>query len=109
MEENRQDIIKQSQEIGMPAWIFDADADKMEGANPSSVGTLQLSEKRTLEEKKNGVELSKHEEHMRGVFLSGACAGAVSEIKPAKDIIEEMVVMAADQLRTASSFVASKL
>jgi NAD(P)H-dependent flavin oxidoreductase YrpB (nitropropane dioxygenase family) len=109
MEENRQDIIKQSQEVGMPAWIFDADAEKMEGANPSSVGTLQLSEKRTLEEKKNGVELSKHEEHMRGVFLSGACAGAVSEIKPAKDIIEEMVVMAADQLRTASSFVAAKL
>jgi len=108
-EENRQDIIKQSQEVGVPAWIFDADADKMEGANPSSVGTLQLSEKRTLKEKEDGVELSKHEEHMRGVFLSGSCAGAISDIKPAKDIIEEMVVMAADQLRTASSFVASKL
>merc|ERR1712232_559566 len=62
-EENRQDEIKQSQEVGLPAWIFDADPEKMEGASPSSVGTLQLSEKRTMEEKKNGVELSRHEEH----------------------------------------------
>jgi len=108
-EENRQDVIKQSQEVGLPAWIFDADPEKMEGANPSSVGTLQLSEKRTLEEKKNGVELSKHEEHLRGVFLSGQCAGAITEVKPAKAIIDEMVAMAADQLRTASTFAASKL
>merc|ERR1712232_951631 len=43
-EENRQDEIKQSQEVGLPAWIFDADPEKMEGASPSSVGTLQLSE-----------------------------------------------------------------
>jgi len=62
-EENRQDEIKQSQEVGLPAWIFDADPEKMEGASPSSIGTLQLSEKRTMEEKKNGVELSRHEEH----------------------------------------------
>merc|ERR1712070_733992 len=108
-EENRQDIIKQSQQVGVPAWIWDADPEKMEGANPSSVGTLQLSEKRTLEEKEKGVELTRHDEHMRGVFLSGQCAGAISDIKPAKDIIEEMVTMAADQLRIASSFVASKL
>jgi len=108
-EENRQDEIKQAGIIGMPAWIFDADAEKMEGANPASVGTLQLSEKLTLEEKKNGVVLTKHEEHMRGVFLSGQCAGAIKDIKPAKDIIEDMVTMAADQLRTASSFISSKL
>jgi len=46
---------------------------------------------------------------MRGVFLSGQCAGAISEVKPAKDIIDEMVTMAVDQLRTASAYVSSRL
>jgi len=108
-EAKRQADIEQAVQIGLPAWIMDVDPEKMEGANPSSVGTLQLSEKRTKEEMEKGVELSKHEEHMRGVFLSGQCAGAIKDVKPAKDIIDEMVAMAAEQLRTASSFVASKL
>ena len=47
-----------------------------------------------MEEREKGIELSKHEEHMRGVFLSGQCAGAVRDVKPAKDIIEEMVDLA---------------
>lgn len=108
-ETKRQADIEQAQQIGLPAWIMDADPDKMEGANPSSVGTLQLSEKRTKEEIAKGIELSKHEEHMRGVFLSGQCAAAVNEVKPAKDIMDEMVALAVGQLKTASTFVLSRL
>lgn len=108
-EENRQQDIRDAIPSGLPAWIMDMDPEKLEGANPSSVGTLQLSEKLTMEEKKNGVTLTKHEEHMRGVFLSGQCAGAVSEVKSAKDIVEEMVAMAAAQIREASGFLMAKL
>jgi NAD(P)H-dependent flavin oxidoreductase YrpB (nitropropane dioxygenase family) len=107
-EEERQDEIKQAVEIGLPAWIMDADADKMQGIS-MSVGTLQLSEKRTKKEKEQGVELTMHEEHSRGVFLTGQCAGAINDVKPAKDIIEDMVAQAAEQLRVSSSFLVAKL
>ncbi|CAE8610577.1 unnamed protein product [Polarella glacialis] len=72
--------IEEMQNLGLPAFTKDVDASKFEGANLSSVGTLQLSEVLTLEEKKNGVELSAHERHSRGVFLTGACAGAISDL-----------------------------
>merc|ERR1712110_177012 len=94
MEEKRQDVIKEMSEIGIPAWISDMDAEKLEGANPASVGTLNLSEVRTQEEMKNNVTLSALEKHKRGVFLTGQCAGAIDDIKPAKAIIEEMVTSA---------------
>lgn len=109
MEESRQDIIKQMQEVGLPAWIYDMDPEKLEGANPASVGTLNLSEVRTQEEIKNGVELSSHEKHKRGVFLTGTCAGAVKEIKPAKDIVDEIVAEAVIRLNETRNFVVSKL
>jgi len=108
-EAKRQDEIEQATQIGLPAWIADVDPEKMEGANPSSVGTLQLSEKRTRDEREKGVELSMHEEHNRGVFLTGQCAGAISDILPAKVIIEDMVTLAADQLRTANTFLTARL
>merc|ERR1712224_906895 len=79
------------QNAGIPAWIADMDPEKLEGANPASVGTLNLSEVRTQDEIKNGVVLTALEKHKRGVFLTGQCAGAISDIKPAKAIIEEMV------------------
>lgn len=65
-------------------------------------------EVRTQEEKKKGVSLSKKEELERSVRLTGAAAGAISDIKPAKAIVEEMVEQAATQLKSAYGFV-SKL
>jgi len=108
MEEERQDVIKQMTAVGLPAWIADMDAEKMEGANPASVGTLNLSETRTQEEIRNGVELSAHERHARGVYLTGSCCGAVKDIKPAKDIIDEMVQQAVEQIHSTNSLI-SKL
>lgn len=108
MEEKRQDVIKTMAKAGFPAWIADMDAEKLEGANPASVGTLNLSEVRTQEEIKKGVELSAHERHSRGVFLTGQCAGAISDVKPAKDIVDEMVIGAADIIRSSQQLL-SKL
>lgn len=42
-------------------------------------------------------------------LLMGSCAGAIKDIKPAKEIIDEMVQTAIEQLHTASSFIRSKL
>jgi NAD(P)H-dependent flavin oxidoreductase YrpB (nitropropane dioxygenase family) len=109
MVDKRQSTIKQMEQIGLPAWIADMDASELDGANPSSVGTLNLSEKRTQEEIKNGVELSAHEKHKRGVFLTGACAGAIDDILPAKAIVENMVLMAAEQIQQMQGFVVSRL
>ena len=103
MEEKRQDVIQKMQEAGLPAWIADMNPEKLEGSNPSSVGTLNLSEKRTQDEIKNGVELSLHETHRRGVFLTGQCAGAITDIKPANEIIEEMVQQAVEQIHATHS------
>merc|ERR1712099_227844 len=99
MEEKRRDVIQSMQDVGIPAWVFDMDAEKLEGASPSSIGTLQLAEVRTQDEIKDGVVLSSLEKHKRGVFLTGQCAGAVTEVKPARAIIEEMVQDAAGQIR----------
>jgi len=109
MEEKRQDQIQMATKVGIPAWVFDMDAEKLEGANPSSVGTLNLSEVRTREELKNGVELSAHERHWRAVYLTGSCAGAIHDIKPAKDIVEEMVAQAAEQIHATNSLLVAKL
>merc|ERR1712151_539030 len=108
-EEKRRSEIEEMQQVGIPAWIKDMEADALEGANPASVGTLQLSEKRTLQERENDVKLSRHEEHDRGVFLTGQCAGAISNIQPAKQIIDDMVNLAAEHLRTSSSYLVARL
>merc|ERR1712080_743881 len=103
-EEKRQPEIQEMQNFGLPAWVKDMNAEDFDGLDPqfgpSSVGTLQLSQRLTREEKEKGVKLSKLEEHRRSVFLTGQCAGAIDDIKPAKDIIDEMVLMAAEQLRS---------
>jgi len=65
-------------------------------------------EVRTQEEKKNGKVLSKKEELERSVRLTGQAAGAISDIKPAKEIVDDMVEQAAAQLRSAFSLI-SKL
>merc|ERR1712232_1409394 len=63
----------------------------------------------TLDEKAWGIELSKKEEMERSVRLSGQCAGAISDIKPAKAIVEDMVAQAVEQMQLANSFVMAKL
>jgi len=108
-ESKRSHEIEEMQSMGIPAFVKDVDPEKFVGANPASVGTLSLSEVRTQEEVASGVELSTHERHERGVFLTGQCAGAINDVKPAKAIVEEMVLQAADQLRSAQSFLAAKL
>lgn len=108
-EEKRQDEIKEMTEFGFPAFVKDCDPEVFVGSNPASVGTLSLSEVRTREEREKGIELSMHEKHRRGVFLTGQCAGAIGDIKPAKDIIHEMVHQAAEQLNMASRLVTAKL
>merc|ERR1712232_593149 len=98
-ESKRQTEIEEMQQMGFPAWVKDVDPEVFVGANPSSVGTLQLSQVLTQEEKDKGVQLSAHERHRRGVFLTGQCAGAINDIKPAKTIIDDMVSLAAEQLQ----------
>merc|ERR1719433_1380919 len=108
-DEQRKDEIVEMQSAGLPAWVKDCDPEVFVGANPSSVGTLQLSEVLTREEKRQGVQLTSHQRHDRAVYLTGQCAGAITDIKPAKDIVETMVQDAAEQLRAASTFLTAKL
>merc|ERR1712217_919718 len=62
----------------------------------------------TQDEKKKGVELSKAQQLERSVRLTGQCAGAITDILPAKTIVENMVEGAVESLRNANSFVISK-
>lgn len=103
-EENRADELKEMQEMGFPA--FAKDVTELEF---SGVGTFAQSEVRTAVEREKDVQLSLKEKHERGVYLTGQCAGAITDIKPAADIVKEMVHQAAEQLRSANSFVVSKL
>lgn len=108
-ESKRQAEIEEMQSMGIPAWIKDMEAEKLEGANPASVGTLNLSEVRTLEEREKDVQLSAHDKHSRAVFLTGQCAGAISDVKTAKEIIDEMVLLASEHLQSTASMLTSKL
>merc|ERR1711988_1595011 len=103
-ENNRQQDIQEMQSMGIPAFVKDVEELEFGG-----VGTFAQSEVRTQEEIKAEKKLSIKEKHERGVFLTGSCAGAISDIKPAADIVNEMVTQAAEQLRTANTFLASKL
>lgn len=106
-EQNRQQEITEMQNSGIPAFIKDVKG-KVD-MEMFSVGVFHQAEVLTLEERKKGVKLSPKEERERGVFLTGQCAGAVTEILPAKTIVEDMVQQAADQLRAANAFLTAKL
>eukprot|EP00419_Tripos_fusus_P061797 CAMPEP_0172927798 /NCGR_PEP_ID=MMETSP1075-20121228/217650_1 /TAXON_ID=2916 /ORGANISM="Ceratium fusus, Strain PA161109" /LENGTH=376 /DNA_ID=CAMNT_0013789073 /DNA_START=43 /DNA_END=1173 /DNA_ORIENTATION=+ len=106
-EANRANEINEMQNMGIPAFIKDIRGEIDSGE--MGIGIFHHSEVLTLEERKLGIKLSSREERERGVFPTGQCAGAINDIKPAKDIVEEMVAQAAEQLRVASSFVAAKL
>ncbi|KLO14224.1 2-nitropropane dioxygenase [Schizopora paradoxa] len=55
-------------------------------------------------------ELAKHpEKSVQGIaWLMGKVAGAINDVKPAKEIVDEMVVTAAKSLTQASGFVVSQ-
>jgi len=105
-EENRREEMLALQAKGrVPAW-----GEVPEGSRGATgIGALAFTEVRTQEERSRGVELSRVESLHRSVRLSGSCAGAIDDIKPAKEIVEEMVEQAAEQLRQVSSFIAAKL
>merc|ERR1712039_170494 len=63
----------------------------------------------TQDEKKRGVTLTKTQELERSVRLTGQCAGAIGNILPAKQIVEEMVAGAVEQLQIANKFIVAKL
>jgi len=104
-EANRAKEIEELAGIGIPPFIKDVQAE-LDGSSVG-VGIFHLAEVLTLEEKKAGLKLSMKEERERGVFLTGSCAGAINDIKPAKDIIDDMVTGAVEQLKSASLFVVS--
>eukprot|EP00490_Sorites_sp_Unknown_P022694 CAMPEP_0114669286 /NCGR_PEP_ID=MMETSP0191-20121206/37854_1 /TAXON_ID=126664 /ORGANISM="Sorites sp." /LENGTH=351 /DNA_ID=CAMNT_0001924673 /DNA_START=1 /DNA_END=1057 /DNA_ORIENTATION=- len=104
-EQNRTQEMHQLQESGIPAFV--TDVGELEGG--FSVGMLQQAEVLTQEEKKKGLQLSRKEARERGVFLTGQCAGAIKDIKPAGQIVEEMVQGAVEQLQSASKFLVAKL
>jgi NAD(P)H-dependent flavin oxidoreductase YrpB (nitropropane dioxygenase family) len=106
--ENRRDEITEMQNKGMPAWMKDKTPEELRGLG-MGVGALHSAEVRTLEERRQGKELSSREVHERGVFLTGQCAGAITDVLPAREIVEGMAAQAAEQLRSANSFVTSKL
>jgi len=106
-EANRAKEIEEMQNMGIPAFIKDIRGEVDTGS--VGVGIFHQAEVLTSEEKRLNVKLSTREERERGVFLTGQCAGAIDDIKPAADIVEEMVQQAAAQLRVASAFVTAKL
>merc|ERR1711870_205446 len=63
----------------------------------------------TQDEKSKGVTLTKTQELERSVRLTGQCAGAIGNILPARQIVEEMVAGAVEQLQNANTFVMAKL
>mmetsp|Transcript_99873 Transcript_99873/g.238031 ORF Transcript_99873/g.238031 Transcript_99873/m.238031 type:complete len:378 (-) Transcript_99873:79-1212(-) len=107
-EQNRTKEMKELQASGIPPWVKDVEnLSDLEGG--ASVGLLQQAEVLTQEEKKNGLQLNRRQIRERGVFLAGQCAGAIEDVKPAGQIVEEMVHQAAEQLKVASTFLVSKL
>lgn len=72
-------------------------------------GGLHDAEVLTDAERSEHVELSTVDHLKRSVRLVGACAGAITDVKPAKDIVDEMVLQAVECLALSSSFISSRL
>merc|ERR1712100_143874 len=107
-ETKRAKEIVEMSNFGIPAFIKDLKNAEMDGSSVG-VGIFHAAEVRTLKEVEEGLELSTREERERGVYLTGQCAGAITDIKPARAIVEDMVAEACVQLQASASFVVSKL
>merc|ERR1711953_734678 len=106
-EANRAKEIDEMQNMGIPAFVKDIRGDIDSGS--MGVGIFHQAEVLTSDERRLGVKLSSREERERGVFLTGQCAGAITDIKPAREIVEEMVREAGEQLLMANAMFRSKL
>lgn len=98
-EENRTKEKLELQDKGVIAFMSEGDV--------SAEGWM--TEVRTQDEKEKGLELSRTEQLERSVHLSGQCAGAIDDIKPARAIVEDMVAQAVEQLQAASTMISAKL
>jgi NAD(P)H-dependent flavin oxidoreductase YrpB (nitropropane dioxygenase family) len=107
-EKDRANEIVEMSNFGIPAFIKDLKNAEMDGSSVG-VGIFHAAEVRTRKEIADGLELSTREERERGVYLTGACCGAIKDIKPARAIVEDMVAEACVQLQASASFVVSKL
>lgn len=107
-EEKRKNEIEEMANVGIPPFIKDIKEGELDGSSVG-VGIFHSAEVRTQKEIEDGVELSLKESRERGVYLTGQAAGAITDIKPAKVIVEEMVHGAAEQIKAASTLLASKL
>eukprot|EP00930_Biecheleria_cincta_P028961 TRINITY_DN20158_c0_g1_i1.p1 TRINITY_DN20158_c0_g1~~TRINITY_DN20158_c0_g1_i1.p1 ORF type:complete len:394 (+),score=77.95 TRINITY_DN20158_c0_g1_i1:132-1184(+) len=101
-ESNRKKEMEELQNKGIIACGVDVPRGK-------EVGGFHDLEVLTQQEKKDNVTLDKVQHMERSVRLVGQCAGAISDIKPAKAIVEEMVKEAVQQLSAANTFIVSKL
>jgi len=106
-EENLASEITEMSNMGIPPFIKDYRGEI--GPGDAGVGIFHGAEVLTLKEKEQGVQLSTIEERKRGVYLTGQAAGAITDVKTAQQIVEEMVAGAVEQLRLANTFVISKL
>lgn len=107
-EDKRSAEIAEMGSMGIPAFIKDINAGELDSSSVG-VGIFHLAEVRTQKEIADGLELSTRQERERGVYLTGSACGAISDIKPAKAIVEDMVSEACEQLKSAASFVVAKL
>jgi len=106
-ETDRVQELVEMQAMGLPPFVKDVEGELEKGL--VGVGIFHSAEVRTVDEKQKGVELSVREKRERGVYLTGQCAGAITDVKSAKEIIEEMVAGAVVQLNSAVAFIDSKL
>ena len=73
--------------------------------------TVDLEEKPQAGGSKLQAEIPESQAGAAATFrplLMGQCAGAIKDIKPAKDIVEEMVAGAVAAIRTANAFISPK-
>jgi len=103
-EENRMKEKLELQDKGILPFMADIkDAYQASGDGDSAM------EVRSQEEKKKGLELSRIEKLDRSVRLTGMCAAAIDDIKPAREIVEDMVAQAVEQLQLTSTMFRAKL
>merc|ERR1712137_1050028 len=103
-EMNRAQEMVEMQNMGVVPFLKDVEGGSSGIEGLTGVGIFHAAEVLTVDEKQQGVELSVKEKRERGVYLTGQCAGAITDVKSAKEIIDEMVAGAIEQLNIAVAF-----
>lgn len=107
-EEKRKEEIDEMQSMGIPAFVKDIKSE-IDGADGVGVGIFHAAEVYTKEELDKGVKLTPREERERGVYLTGSCCAAIKDVKPAREVVEEMVAGAVLQIEQASKMLMARL